>query len=91
MIHRYVRDNGHELIIHLNFIVKCVYYMGLRFNFCFVASVALIDSHCRTNIISGVGHLRSNSVLPLVLCTVVHNIQGTGIILIVAQDIVNPT
>ena len=71
MIRRYVRDNGHGLTIHVNFMVKCVYYIGLRFNGYFVASVALIDSHYRMNIISGMGHSRLDSVLPLVLCTVV--------------------
>jgi hypothetical protein len=29
-----------------------------------------MDGHYRTNIISGVGHLKSNSVMPLVLRTV---------------------
>jgi hypothetical protein len=30
-----------------------------------------MDGHYRTDIISSVGHLRSDSVMPLVLCTVV--------------------
>ena len=25
MVHWYMRDNGHELTIHVNFMVKCVY------------------------------------------------------------------
>jgi hypothetical protein len=29
-----------------------------------------MDSHYRTDVISGVGHLRLNSVMSLVLCTV---------------------
>jgi hypothetical protein len=33
------------------------------------------------NIISSVGHLRSDSVVPLVLCTIAYNIQGIGVVL----------
>jgi hypothetical protein len=29
-----------------------------------------IDGHCRIDIISGVGHLRLDSVVPLMLCTI---------------------
>jgi hypothetical protein len=41
IVHQYVRDNGHELTIHVNFMVKCVYYTGLRSNGCFMADGAL--------------------------------------------------
>jgi hypothetical protein len=58
-----------------------VCYMGLGFNGCFVVSVALMGSHYRTNIISGVGYSRSELVILLVLCTVVYNIQSTGVVL----------
>ena len=49
-----------------------------------------IDGHYRTDIISGVGHLRSDLVMPLVLCTVVCNGWGTGIVLQVHRDNANP-
>jgi hypothetical protein len=38
-----------------------------------LASAALMSGHYRTNIISGVGHPRSDLVVPLVLCTVACN------------------
>jgi hypothetical protein len=44
---------------------------------CFVSP----SGHYRTNIINGVGYLRSNSVVPLVLCTVVCNGWGNNIVL----------
>jgi hypothetical protein len=49
--------------------VKCV-CEGFRSNG-FVTKVQPfpIDSHYRTDIISGVGHLRSDSIVLLVLCT----------------------
>jgi hypothetical protein len=45
--------------------------MGLGSNDCFVTGAALMDGHYRTDIISGVGHLRSDLVVPLVLYTVI--------------------
>ena len=58
----------------------------------FVAGIALMGGHYKTDIISGVGHLRSDSgVLPLVLCTVACNGWGTGIVLQVPRDNANPT
>jgi hypothetical protein len=81
MIHQYVQDNGHELTIYVNFMVKCVCYMGLRSNGYFVTSAALMYSHYRTNIISDVGYSSLYSVVPLVLCTVGYNIQGAGVVL----------
>ena len=56
MVHGYVRDNVHGLIVYVNLMVKCVCYMGLGFNGCFMASTALTSGHYRTNIIGGVGH-----------------------------------
>jgi hypothetical protein len=58
MVHWYVRDNGHGLTIYVNSMVKCVCYMGLRSNDCFVANAALMSGHYRISIISSVGHLR---------------------------------
>jgi hypothetical protein len=46
--------------------------------------------HYRTDIISCVGHLRSELVVPLVLCTVVCNGWGIGIVLQVPWDNTNP-
>jgi hypothetical protein len=54
-----------------------------------MAGAALTDSHYKTNIISSVGHLRSDSVVSLVLCMVMYNIRGTSAILQVPQDSVN--
>jgi hypothetical protein len=75
MIHRYVQDNSHKLTIHVNFL----------------ADAALLGNHYRTNIISGVGHPMSDSIVLLVLCTVTYNIQGTGIILEVPWNSTKPS
>jgi hypothetical protein len=71
MVYRYVRYNGHGLIIRVNFMVKCV-CVGFGSNgFMTKTQPFLMDGHHRTNIISGVGHPRSDFVVLLVLCTVV--------------------
>jgi hypothetical protein len=50
--------------------VKCV-YVGFGSNgFLTKAQPFPMNGHYRTNIISGVGHPRSNLVVPLVLCTI---------------------
>ena len=64
--------------------------MGIGSNGCFMASVALTGDHFRTDIISGVGHPRLNSLILLVLCMVEYNIQGTGIVLQAPRDSANP-
>jgi hypothetical protein len=69
------------LLYRLDDMVKCVCYMGLGSNGCFMAGVALMGGHYRMDIISSVGHPRSDLVVPLVLCTVVYNIQGSGVVL----------
>jgi hypothetical protein len=74
MVHRYVQDNGYGLTIYVNLLVKCVCYMDLGFNGCFMAGATLMGSHYRMKIITGVGHPMSDSVVPLVLCTVAYNI-----------------
>jgi hypothetical protein len=56
-----------------------------------MAGIALAGSHYRTNIISGVGHPRSDTVVPLVLCMVVYNIRGIDVVLQVPWDSTNPT
>jgi hypothetical protein len=90
MIHQYVRDNSYGLTIHINFMVKCVCYTGIGFNGGFVADIALTGGHYRMDIISRVGHPRSDSVVPLVLCTVAYNIRGTDVVLQVPWDSANP-
>ena len=70
--------------------VKCVYYMSHGSNGCFVTSTALMDGHYVLDIINSVGHPRSDSVVPLVLCTVVYNIQDIGVVVQVLQDSANP-
>jgi hypothetical protein len=89
MIHRYMRDNGHGHNRHVNFMIKCVCYMGLGSNGCFMTSTTLMPSHYRTNIISGVSNLRSDSVVLLVLYMVAYNDQGIDIILQVHRDSTN--
>jgi hypothetical protein len=56
----------------------------------FVAGVALKGSHHKTDIISGVGHPRSDSVMLLVLYMVACNGWGTDIVLLVLRDSANP-
>jgi hypothetical protein len=48
-----------------------------------------MKGHYRTDIISGVGHPRSDSVVLLVLCMVVYNGYGTDIVLQVPRDSIN--
>jgi hypothetical protein len=70
--------------------VICVCYMGLGYNSCFVAGAALMGSHYKTDIISNVGHPRSNLIMLLVLCMIACNGWDIGIILQVFQDNANP-
>ena len=65
--------------------------MGFESNGCFMAGAALTDNRYKTDIISGVGHLRLDSIVPLVLCMVVYNIWGTGVVLQVHRDSTNST
>jgi hypothetical protein len=69
------------LLYRLDDMVKCVCYIGLGSNGCFMANVALMSNYYRMNIISVVGYLRSDSVVPLVLCIAAYNIWGIGVIL----------
>ena len=77
------------LLYRFDDMVKCVCYMGFGSNGYFMADTTLMGDHYRTNIISGVDHPMSNSIVPLVLCTVVYNIRGTGIVLQVPRDSAN--
>jgi hypothetical protein len=73
MVHRYVQYNGHGLI-QVNFMVSvCVEGGGGGFGsngFVTKMQPFLMDGHYRMNIISSVGHPRSDSVVSLVLRTV---------------------
>ena len=55
-----------------------------------MAGTALMGSHYRMDIISGVDHPRLDSVMPLVLCTVARSGWGTSIVLQVPRDSDNP-
>jgi hypothetical protein len=48
-----------------------------------------IVGHYRKYIISGVGHSRSDSVVPLILWMVAYSDRGTGIVLQVPRDSAN--
>jgi hypothetical protein len=78
------------LLYRFNDIVKCVCYMSLGSNGCFVIGATLTSDHYRTYIISGVDYPRLDSIVPLVLCTVAYNFRGTIVILQVSQNNVNP-
>jgi hypothetical protein len=73
MVYRYVRYNGQGFTIYIYIyiffffysMVKCVCcYMDLGFNCCFVSNIALTGDYYRMYIISGVGHPRSESIVP---------------------------
>jgi hypothetical protein len=68
----------------------CVLYGGFGLNG-FVTKVQPfpMDSHYKMDIISGVGHPRSDSIVPLVLCKVACNGWGVSIVLQVLRDSVN--
>ena len=74
------------LLNRLSDIVKCMRYMDLGSNDSFVTGLVLMDGHYRMNIIRGVSHLRSDSIVSLVLCTVTYNIRGTSVVLEVSLD-----
>ena len=69
-----------SLLYRLDDMVKCVFVYGSWIQWLFMAGVTLIGDHYRTNIINDVEHLRLDSVVPLVLCTVVYNIRGIGVV-----------
>jgi hypothetical protein len=62
-------SNGHGLTIHVSFMVKYVYYIGLR-NYWFCDQGATIPNGSvtiRHTSLVGVGHSRSDSIVPLML------------------------
>jgi hypothetical protein len=67
------------LLYGLYDMVKCVCYMSLGSNGCFMADAAVTGGHYRINIINGVDYLRSDSIMLLLVCMVAYNIRGTGI------------
>jgi hypothetical protein len=71
MVHRYVRYNGHGLTIRVNFMVNVCVCVSFGFNgFVTKAQPFPMVGHNRIDIISGVGHPRLDSLVPLVLCMV---------------------
>jgi hypothetical protein len=65
-------SNGHELTIHVSFMIKCVYYTGLWIHwFCDLGATIPNGSVTigRTSLV-GVGYLRSDSIVSLMLCRV---------------------
>jgi hypothetical protein len=66
------------------------YVMWPWIQWLFVAGAALTSSQYKTNIINGMGHPRSDSVVPLVLCMVAYNDWGTDIVLQVPRNSANP-
>jgi hypothetical protein len=74
------------LYIYILTLWSNVCYMGFGSNGYFIANTALTSNHYRTNIISGVGYPRSDSIVSLVLCVVAYNIRGTGVALQVFRD-----
>jgi hypothetical protein len=71
MVYWYLRYNSHEHTVRVNFMIKCV-CVGFGSNgFVTKTQIFPMDSHYRTKVISKVGHPKSDSVVSLVLCTVV--------------------
>jgi hypothetical protein len=63
---------------------------GLWIQWLFVAIAALMGDHYKIDVISGVGHPRSDSIVPLVLRMVACNGWSTSIVLQVHRDNANP-
>jgi hypothetical protein len=64
--------------------------MSLGSNGCFVTDAASMGGHYRTNIISSMGHLRSDLVVSLVLCKIAYNIRSIDVVLQVLGANANP-
>jgi hypothetical protein len=65
-------SNGYELTIHVSFIVKCVCYTGLWIHWFHDHDATIANSSVTIGRMSlvGVGYSRSDSIVPLMLCTV---------------------
>ena len=81
MVYQYMWYNGHGQM--------CVVLYGPWIQRLFVASATLKNGHYRTDIISSMGHPRSDSVMLLMLCAVAYNGRGIGIVLRVPRDNAN--
>jgi hypothetical protein len=85
MVHWYVRYNSHGLTIWVNFMV-CVCVGGGggggfgSIGFMIKMQSFPIDCHYTTDVISDVGHPRSDSVVPLVLCMVCYVMAGAPVL-----------
>ena len=92
MVHRYVRYKR-PWAYYIDFILLsnlCVLNEGAMDPMVSWQCAAMLNGwSLQDDIISGVGHLRADSVVLLVLCIVVYNDLGTGIILQVPQDNIN--
>ena len=67
MIYRSVQYNGHKFTIRVNFMVKYV-CIGFGSNGFVTKTWSFpMDGYYKMDIINGVGHSRSDSVMPLVL------------------------
>ena len=84
--------NDHGLTIQTSYYGQlCVLYRGFGFTgFMTKVQPFSIDGHYRTDVINGVGHPRSDSVVLLVLRTIVYNGWGISIVLRVPRDSANP-
>jgi hypothetical protein len=74
MVHRYVWYNGYELTIQVSFMANVCFFFfwegggGFGSNgFVIKMQPFPVDGHYKMDVISGVGHPRSDSVVPLVL------------------------
>jgi hypothetical protein len=69
---------GHELTIHVNFMVKCVCYTGLWIHWFRDLDITIPNGSVtigRTSLV-GVGHSRLDSIVPLMLRTVSYAMVG---------------
>jgi hypothetical protein len=71
-------SNGHGLTIQVCFVVNVCVCVGALYPMVSWPMMQLfpMDGHYRTNVISGVGHPRSNLVVLLVLCMVCCTMAG---------------
>jgi hypothetical protein len=71
-------SNGHGLTIHVSFMVKCVCYMGLWIYWFHNPGATIPNGSVsigQTSLV-GMGHLRSDSIVSLMLHTVCYAITG---------------
>ena len=91
MVHWYVWYNGHRLTIRVSFMVNvCVWGGGFGSN-SFVTKMQHfpVNGYYRTNVISGVGHPRSDSVVLLVLRMICYAVAGASALYYRSLEIVS--